>query len=208
MANMANYWAQQGWQVSLITIYRLDHNLPSYAIDKRVNLITLNLDKTANHLFAKVFNNLKRIFKLRKQLIASQAEAVIAFMGPNVVLTWLASLGLKLSVIGSERTNPLLHTHGRFWDKLIHFTYRRIPTLAVQTAAIAQYFAQYRIYPKAIIPNPIHPQFAAQENRAQAAIIAIGRLSKEKGFDLLLEAFAKTQPTATSMATVYLWQRA
>src|SRR5262249_50312577 len=78
------------------------------------------------------------------------------------------------------------------WRFLRNWIYPLANRIVVQTERTALAFPS-RIRQKAIvIPNPVHPPSAVDAQRESTrSVIAIGRLTKEKGFDLLIRAFAR-----------------
>jgi len=70
------------------------------------------------------WNNLKRIQTLRSTIGNSKPDAVISFMETTNVITLLATRGLNMPVLVSERIDPAKRTVGRIWENcangLIH----------------------------------------------------------------------------------------
>jgi GalNAc-alpha-(1->4)-GalNAc-alpha-(1->3)-diNAcBac-PP-undecaprenol alpha-1,4-N-acetyl-D-galactosaminyltransferase len=117
----------------------------------------------------------------------------------------LAARPLKLPVIVSERVAPEAHRITRPWRYLRKYTYRRAALVVAQTRRTAEWFR--REIPGAtveVIANPVHVQSEQlSDTVAQEAleaccgdkvVLAAGRLTRQKGFDLLLHAFAALAP--------------
>jgi glycosyltransferase involved in cell wall biosynthesis len=85
------------------------------------------------------------------------------------------------------------------WTMLRWGTYRRADALVVQTKAMAEW-ARVRLGITAdIIPNPVDIRrfnggAEAKTDNARQLLVAIGRLDPQKGFDLLIRAFASVAP--------------
>jgi glycosyltransferase involved in cell wall biosynthesis len=98
---------------------------------------------------------------------------------------------MPVPVIVSERNDPHAHNAGLKANLLRSVLYRRANAITVQTKAAASYFTSSLgkktiVIPNAVVvPPPVEP-VAKQGN----SLVAMGRLSHEKGFDLLLQAFA------------------
>lgn len=195
MSIMANYWAQKGQNVTLITLDSTQTDF--YKIDSNVKRISLGLMGKSSNLWEALKSNQLRLKRLREAIVGSNADVVISFVDKMNVLTLLASLGLRIPVIVSERTDPTQHLIGWFWNGLRKFVYPSASTVVVQSQKVYEWANQsFRLVPVKIIPNPTRiPSFERKEINFdnEYTIVAMGRLSHEKGFDLLLRAFAKTK---------------
>jgi glycosyltransferase involved in cell wall biosynthesis len=117
-------------------------------------------------------------------------------MDSTNVLTILASRGLGIPVIISERVDPRQHAIGLAWNTLRSLLYRRADALVVQSPALRDWAREVaedeRVH---VIPNPVNPAIngsaAARRRGSGHTVVAMGRLERQKGFDLLIEAFAR-----------------
>src|SRR5689334_18368128 len=105
MSIMANYWAERGLSVTLLT-FDDGHERPFFELDPKITHVPLDLLGASENPLRGAVNNLKRVFVLRKAIRGSKPDAVISFMDKMNVLTILAAAGLPLPVIISERTDP------------------------------------------------------------------------------------------------------
>ncbi len=190
MSLMANYWATKGWEITILTF---DDGVSFYPLDKRVNHIGLGMRQNSANALMGMWNNFQRIQTLSGAIASLKPDVVISFIDSANVLTLLATRSLNSKVIVSERVDPTLHSIGIIWDSLRRWTYPFAAKIVVQTREAAGYFSEQLQLPSCIIPNPvIAPSQEADapiENRR--VILAMGRLTAQKGFDLLLKAFAK-----------------
>ena len=102
---MANHWASAGWEVTLISIdaRRVDCYFPPLP---QVRLVYLGAAARSGSVGKALFRNGRRVVLLRKAIRTAQAEAVISFLSVTNVLTILATRGLGIPVIVSERGDP------------------------------------------------------------------------------------------------------
>jgi len=206
LSNMANYWSEKGWRIVLLTLD--DGKIkPFYKLHTSIEHRPLGLSGTsANHIKG-VFNNIKRIWALRQAIKKSAPEVVISFMDRTNVLTLLATLALNYLVIVSERSNPSCHSIGRGWNFLRYLSYRFSSSVVVQTQDALNFFPEYIQRRTYVIPNPVNiPAFENGfiEKNNKKKIIAMGRLSNEKGYDLLIKAFSKVFSFHTNW-TLTIW---
>ncbi len=109
MAEMANYWAARGVNVTIATWSGKDVE-DLYWLDARVVRVYLEVPP-ATHRLAVGAAVLRRVAKLRRLLIATRPDALLSFLTSNNVLSILATRGLNLRVVVSERAHPAHDTN-------------------------------------------------------------------------------------------------
>src|SRR4029077_9354331 len=134
-----------------------------------------------------------RLRALRRIVAAVKPVAILSFMTSMNVLMILACSRLPVRIIVSERTDPAAHRENRVWTRLRSLLYHYADAVVVQSDGIAAWFRRRLRHGTHIlvIPNPVAP-VTEVEPPAQPGpfILAAGRLGHEKGFDLLIRAFA------------------
>jgi glycosyltransferase involved in cell wall biosynthesis len=132
---------------------------------------------------------------LREKIRESSPDVVISFMEGSNVLTLLATRWLRLPVIVIEQTDPALYEIGRAWNILRRMVYPLADYLVCPVAGSLARFQSMTRVRGCVIPNPIDvpslPQNAGQRSGEGHTLAAMGRLVYQKGFDLLLRAFAE-----------------
>lgn len=194
ITHLAAGWADQGVDVCLITLANQDADF--YALPATVGRICLDLMKNSGNPLQAMHNNLKRIKALRKQLRLLKPDAVVSFMDATNVLAVLASLGLGVATIVSERTNlGKYQAHlGLVWDALRKITYPKAAAVVAVSNATASYLTS--LLPRGlieVIPNPVFSQEQiswAAPSPDHRTVVSMGRLVPLKNFDLLIRAFA------------------
>jgi glycosyltransferase involved in cell wall biosynthesis len=114
------------------------------------------------------------------------------------VLTLLALTGKALPLIVVEQNNPAMLSLGKPWNWLRRVTYPRAARLVNVSRGVDQYFDWLLKAQRVIIHNPLTPDHENADesslpvgtNLGQKLLVAMGRLTYVKGFDLLLSAFA------------------
>ncbi len=196
MSLMANYWAARHWDITLITI---DSAPDFFPLAVSINRISLGAASPSPTLLSAVKNNLHRMFLVRRAIKESRPDVVISFIDQVNVVTLLATFGLKINVIVSERTDPSRSKLPRVWERLRKITYKWAGAVVAQTDSTAVWLRTTlgKLQP-VVISNPVvapreHglPDGPAITPKSGQLIVAAGRLTHQKGFDLLLRAFAK-----------------
>ncbi len=189
LSGMANYWSRAGWKVVMVT-WSGAHTPDVYELDTAVQRVWLGNraahEKKANWLRL----NASRVRRLRLVLKKYKPQAVLSFITTSNVLTILAATGLPCRVVVSERIDPAADTTATaVWRSLRKVVYQRADAIVAQSARAANWVAHHCKKEAQVIPNPLRPLPEYQVER-ELLIVAVGRLAKQKGFDVLLSAFA------------------
>lgn len=208
MTTMANYWANKGWEITLITFDSIAADF--YDLHPNVKRIAVGLMGESHNPLLAIKNNAKRLMKLRYEIKRDKSSIVISFIDKINVLTLLATRRLNVKVIISERTHPAYHNIGRIWSRLRRICYPWADMIVGQSAAACAWLTNNigKVSP-VVIPNAVHnpdeisddakllKEILTKSDSTMQTVVAMGRLSPEKGFDLLLRSFArisKAQP--------------
>jgi len=175
---LANEFARKGHAVQMICLTNLKSDY--YKLDERVSLI--HAEDIAGH------NLLKRLLWLRKYIVESRTDCVVAFMEAVYEFVLMALLGTKVPVISSERKDPSTLGPSRKFLRWI-----LLPTAAahvVQTKKIKDYYNSYVKKKTYVIYNPVNEKvFSLPEMEKKDRIISVGRLYEQKNQMMMIDAF-------------------
>ncbi len=138
------------------------------------------------------WSTFRRVTGLRHAIKRSEPDLVISFLGKINMLTVMATRGMGVAVIVSERNNPARQAFRPEWRFLRTYLYGRADRVVTPSQGVLDFFSERIRSRGVVIPNPVDlPDEQQPRSPGPPTIIAVGRLAEQKGFDLLLNAFAK-----------------
>jgi glycosyltransferase involved in cell wall biosynthesis len=203
---LCNHWSQNGYVVTLISTFtgeKTNHNKLNtnhYQLNKDVALKFLS----KNPFFPKnkAWNLVWKLMHLRKLIKRQNPDVVISFLTRVNVAMALSTIGIKSSLIISERIWPPFATLSSNYFWMYRILFKGVDRIIVQTDKSKTWLSQN--FPGnnvKVIPNPIEyplplsnersvcPNSAILQNKK--VILASGRMRKQKQFDVLIRAFSQ-----------------
>lgn len=182
VANLSNMFVEKGYFVTIISLCKKKETF-SFELNKKVHINYLN----TNSFKIEYFNKLKSLFCLRKYLKTHTFDFVL---GIGTYLNILLALSNKRNIktIGCE------HSHffnvSLFWIFLRKILYKKLSTVVSLTNEDAKNLK--KVSKKiVVIPNSLSFEIKGKAQLIEKKIIAIGRISYEKGFDLMVDMFSE-----------------
>lgn len=190
-AAMANYWIEQGNEVTLITLDD-PQSKPFYELSTKVHYIQLGLFNESKNIAEGLKNNFSRVKSLHTLFKKQEADVIISIIGRSNIRVLFAAVILKTPIIVFEQIDPARDSLSCLWRVLRLLAYARANRIIVLTQEFAKYFPSFLRGRIRVIPNPVVlTDLSAEKSlsgRDMLKIIAVGRLELQKGFDYLLQA--------------------
>ncbi len=178
-ARLAAQWSAAGHDVTVITFSAGSfYEFPAPV--KRLELTGAG---------GRIAGNLRRVLSLAGAVRGLKPDAVVSFMDQTNVTALLASFFFGAPVIVTEHADPRQYSPGRAWELLRRLLYPRAAAFVAVSRGALEGFPPALRRRGTVIYNPVDPPTAPAAGEARK-VIGVGRLSREKGFDLLIEAFA------------------
>lgn len=199
LVSMAKGFIDRGHNVTVVTLSEKDHDF--YVLPSDCTRIALGVLKQSANLAEAIANNIKRIAVIRQAIESSTPDVVISFLRITNVTTIIALLGTKHPVIVTEHNDARVFSYGVLWETLRRMTYPLCSCVVSVSQGVDLGFASLPESKRAVIYNPIivkdsgdADELPTTINQDKQWLVSMGRLTEQKGFDLLLQAFAKIAP--------------
>lgn len=198
MVNLAGRLAAAGYQVSLLTTGNTpDFFSPPDTITRR----RLDPEDNPECRWFDLPCQRRRTRALREALLRDRPDVVISFIDLMNIAVLLALAGSSVPVIVAEHSDPRRHPIGWRWSGLRRLLYPRASRVVMLTRDARDWALGLWPRWKAVaIPNAVEQAPAPIQSSRPAIfgprnLVAMGRLGPEKGFDWLIEAYARLSAT-------------
>lgn len=180
MAILCNELSKRN-QINLVV---LKSKKSDYVLSEKVNVFAGNIINK---------NVIKAIEVVKEQIDLIKPDIVLSFMNKSNIITLMAmeKTRHKAPVVVAERANPYNAT---LPIKIIRkILYHKANGCVFQTKQAQEYYKSILKCNSVVIKNPLNPDFKVKtfEGSREKKIVCVGRLSKEKNQQLLINAFSK-----------------
>ena len=184
--NLANHLSDFGHDVEILTMGDITAAEPLRSNIKYTPLLTNGERRNA------LVNNFKRIIRLRRYMRKQSVDAYIVMLPVTIELMLRFSKLTEAPIIVSERSDPTVYAARM--QKILQKLTPRASGFVFQTEEAKAWYEPYlKKTESVVIPNAINPAFLRPkyEGESEKIIVGVGRLSKQKNFELLIRAFGR-----------------
>lgn len=181
---LTDIFVAHGHKVTILSLFRA-HETLNYEFNKSITIVYLSkkkyaIKKQGGILRLQMLCSI--ILRLKRFLKHNECDLIMSHGFPINFITWLSGYAPK--TIACE------HVFYNYYNTLIKtirwYIYKRFYKVVVLTENDRKYF-QKRIGNVICIPNPIQPSKRTIADLESKRMICVGRLSYQKGYDLLLK---------------------
>ena len=210
MADKMNWFAEHGYEVIMVTYEQGQHPL-AFPLHPSIRLVDLN---TRFFIIGKI-GLLKRIsmFVKLRRLFRSRLQALLNEVQPDVMVSTTYSIKLMDIILSIKtkacriveshvacysitktrdfRHRPVLRPLAFLYDRWMLGRVAKADQMVVLTNGDANDWRKYT-FNVVVIPNPVtlYPEIILPHDGSYHRILCVGRLHEQKGFDMLINAFA------------------
>lgn len=187
---LANMFASKGHRVDIVSVFR-NNPILAYAVDDgvRVSFVSENTYSLRDGKMGRCMKVIKQVPSFKRLLCSIGADVIIAQRLLAVLLVFLA--GYARIAVACEHFK--YDVYNSFVKSIRIFLYRYFAWVVVLTDTDKAKF-QRKIKHVSTIPNMVSVTPEPYKGFGTKRIISVGRLDKQKGYDLLLLALENVLP--------------
>lgn len=182
--NLANYLSDRNHDVTMLT---MSDTKDVYGLSNIVKRVALVSEKERKN---KITSNILRYIRLRQYVKNTDCDGYVVMLPITICFLLHFKRFCDVPIIASERCNPYVFSSLKK-TMVKHFA-KRADAWVFQTEDAKKWYDGIA-KKSVVIPNAINPAFIREpyNGEKEKSIVAAGRLSEQKNFKLLIEAFSK-----------------
>lgn len=188
---LANALVRKGWRVDVVSLRGADSFFPLHTTISVLDLT--EKFRRPKGLRRRVQGIFRRWIRWRRYVRTERPDIVLSMLPMANVVAVFGSMGLQIPVVISERNDPAIQRLRFDWEWLRRRTYRWADAITANSEAAIREIG--RVVPDKHlerIPNAVYvPKQVVPFQADRPYFLAIGRLNRQKAFDVLIAAFSR-----------------
>lgn len=202
---LANFLVKKKFHVTILTFDK-KFSKPFFYLDKKVEVLNLNILKKSENIFSTFNNFIIRIRLIRRIVKKAKYECFISFINTMNITMLISTMFLNLKKIISDRNNPY-YSRNSFLIKLLKlFFYRLADNLVLQTKQAKEYYWFIKNKKIKIINNFFDEDLSVKKKyklKKKIKIIVVSKIEKQKGINLIINSLAKIRNKYNFICDIY-----
>ncbi len=190
-AAIASELSQKGQTVEIVSF---DSSESFYPLHKNVRIFNMELEDISKSASLKrVIGCIKRAFEIRKKIKSRHYDVLVCMSTTMNLYGLLSAAFTKTKAVGTERNNPYKYKSDPINAVLKKISAVLLDGFIFQTEAASEYYAESVRRRGTVIQNAVFNPLVKEIEPAaerEKIIYGVGRLSAQKRFDDLIDAFA------------------
>ena len=207
VANLANSFCDSH-TVKVVTFVSGDS---FYELDDRIKYASAPIELNRKSKITRIlslFRNVNKAYDfLVNESVNFKPDIIISFLFEADVFTYLLKVNKNINFkwISSERNDPQEYSYIK--KKLFWKIYKKVDLFVCQSEYVSSYYSEIDESKKRVIANPINVSGipTIKDECYPLKIVAIGRLMKQKNFNMLLEGFSKAKKEISDEVILYIF---
>lgn len=190
-SSVASELSVMGEDVKIISFDSAESFYPLHENVEIVNMELADISKSAS--VKRLTGCIKRAFEIRKKIKSRQLDVLVCMSTTMNLYGFISTVFTKTKVVGTERSNPYKYKADIINSVLKKLSAMLLDGFIFQTQAAAEYYAESVRRKGIVIQNAVHnPLVKEIEPASQRSkiIYGVGRMSSEKRFEDLIDAYA------------------
>ena len=183
ISQLLKYWSSK-CKCTLILVKQREifYNIPP----------TVNLIEIGQQNSNRVIDKLKSYAKIRDNINNINPDVVLAMPEDIGIYTTLSLIGCRIPIVVSERNDPSVMPNLKITRILRHLAYKFVNGFIFQTKNAMEYFNKNIKKRGIVLYNPLDLERIPDpySGRRKKNIVSAGRLTQQKNFQLLIDAFS------------------